>query len=125
MMECFGIRIPLGSGNTPVWGGQTRRFDPYTGSDVSAMFLPTHGIPTTLAQQRPREASPTGKSRMGIATYSIPYQYIESARTRTVIMTDPDPIYAGEGRLITRGVIDPYASQIGSKRQAIGLKYLS
>lgn len=111
---CEGIRIPFGSPNTPVDMGLTRRFDPHNARlERFGLFLPTHGIPQTLSQNRPREASPTGKSGMGIATYSVAYQPVESAQ-RMFIMTKPDARYKGEGSVITYGVVDPYASLIGS-----------
>jgi hypothetical protein len=108
-----GILIPFGDGGTPVDFGTWRRIDPLTYQDNNLMFLPYHGIPTTLGPQRPRESSPTGKSGIGIATYSIAHQPIEDAR-RTVIMFDPDPIYKGDAKLTTQGPIDPYLTQINS-----------
>lgn len=105
-----GIRIPFGSGNTPIDMGWWRRIDPRTNMEKLLHFLPYHGIPTTLGPQRPREASPTGKSGMGIATYSIAWQPIASARS-SVIMTVPN---MREGKLTTTGVVDPQLSQIQS-----------
>lgn len=111
-----GVHIRFGSGNTPVTMGWWRRFRSDTQEERNDLFLPISGIPTTLAQNRPREASPTGKSGMGVATYSIAPQPVGSART---ILYDTNPIYRGEGRLITQGVVSPLRSQAGDPNQML------
>lgn len=111
-----GVHIRFGSGNTPVTMGFWKRFRSDTQEERDFLFLPISGIPTTLAQNRPREASPTGKSGIGVATYSIARQDVSSVRT---MMYDTNPIYKGEGRLTTQAVVSPFASP--QRAAAMGL----
>jgi hypothetical protein len=66
--------------------------------------------PTTLGPQRPREASPTGKSGVGYTTYSVERQPLEQIQA-TFIMRDTDPIRGAS--LTVQGTVDPYASLLG------------
>lgn len=116
-----GVHIPFGSGNTPVTMGFWKRFRSDTQQERDLLFLPISGIPTTLSQNRPREASPTGKSGIGVATYSVAPQDVSAART---MLYDTNPIYKGEGRLVTQAVISPFASpQRASAAGLLGPKF--
>lgn len=93
----------------------TERFDPATMERKPWLPLPIAGIPTTMAQNSPHEASPTGKAGVGYLTQSMIPQRISAARPHILIGTDPRPIYAGEAALITRSLINPW-DLISAKR---------
>jgi len=58
---------------------------------------------------------------MGVATYSIAPQPVGEART---IMYDTNPIYRGEGRLVTQAVVSPFASaERNQQRGLLGPKF--
>lgn len=102
-MDFLGIRVPAPFSLFRPW----ERYEPLSGETRIDRLYTVQQIPNTYAQQRPREASPTGKSGMGIATYSQMPQAIMSARRKTVL-----PINANRasGHLQTTGHIDPYDS---------------
>jgi len=120
MLDRSVVAVPagFGSGNTPVTLGLWRRYTP-DGQEVPVLTLPLHGIPRTLAANSPREASPSGKSGVGIATYSQAAQPVSDAR-RTVILTTPNPLHLADARVITMGTVDPYASLVGADQPLNG-----
>lgn len=112
-----GIRIPV---PIPEIISTIFRVNPVTGETRGDLFLAYQQIATTLTQQRPREASPTGKSGMGVATYSQPPQPINLARKKTVLPAHPN---AEAGRLITTGPVNPFDSIKGIPGPNLNVKY--
>ena len=113
--SAIGIHVPF---YAPTTLGFWQRLAAHTQQVRDTLFLPISGIPTTLAQNRPREASPTGKSGMGVATYSVSPQPLGEART---MLYDTNPIYKGEARLVTQAVVSPFSQN--QSRGLLGPKF--
>jgi hypothetical protein len=112
----IGIMIPFGSGNTPVDYGEDRRFDPHTQKQESPFhFLPLSGIPTTLAPNKPREASPTAKSYAGVATGYVGVSQVPAARTQVLYKPDNSRPYSA--KLTVTGYVNPFESYMGVSSQ--------
>lgn len=107
-----GLRFLSPSTFFRVW----ERYNPFSGETTVDKLITFQQIPQTFAQQRPREASPTGKSGIGIATYSQMPQPIQTARKKTVLPQKPN---ASSGYLQTTAHINPYDAlthQTGSSK---------
>lgn len=82
--------------------------------------VPPSNLAAVLSYAHPREASPTGKSCVGIATGSILAVDLRPL-TRTYVMDDVDPIYQGDAGLTVQGVVDPYLTYLGYSPRPDGL----
>lgn len=122
-----GVFIRFGAPNTPLCQGLWRRFNGGTLRETEQHFLPVAGIPQTLSQASPREASPTGKSGVGFTPASVQAQPIASSRTNTVVMTDTNAQDQTSTQIVT-GVVNPWDSLNGIGRApggkaALGSKF--
>ena len=115
------VKRRYGGPHEPLCYGNTERYDPATGERKPWLPLPVAGIPTTLAQNSPHEASPTGKSGVGYVTQSMPAQPVRNARPHSVIAFDRRPIYAGDAALVTQSLINPWDLISTGKKRRTGL----
>lgn len=113
----IGIRIPV---PIPEVLSSIFRVNPLTGETRGDLLLTFQQIPNTWTQQRPREASPTGKSGIGIATYSQAPQHISLVRRKTVLPARPNEQI---GHLKTTGSINPYDAVTKNRSPKLNVKY--
>lgn len=111
-----GIRISTPFPDIRFW----ERLNPATNEISMSLTLTAQQIPTTYTHQMPREASPTGKSGIGIATFSQPPQPIFLARRKTVLPVMPN---MRAGHLNNTGYVDPYATITKQKQSKLNLKW--
>jgi hypothetical protein len=113
----IGIVIRYGAPGTPVDQHEDLRFDPVTRELLPGVLVPASGIAQWLDPDRPREASPTGKSGKGISIVRFPNdaQPLQLAKVHGTIMRDRDPIYPGT-HLTTQSMMDP-AKVLSGQRQ--------
>ena len=99
-----GTREPLPFPDHRTW----QYLNPATMTFEETRLLTLIEMPRSLSMMKPREASPTGKSGMGIAMHAQPQQAIFKARPMPLTRQET-PRILFSGKLMNTAMVDPYS----------------